>query len=605
MGHVNQKCETELRLPILRVDVMLFGMLGQRLQSCFVATPALLWATTRNCSYNLYMPAQALYLKYRPQSFDDVQGQDHITHTLKNALALNRIAHAYLFTGTRGTGKTSTARILAKAVNCLDPDVSIHPCNKCAICIAINQERLLDLVEIDAASNTGVDNIRDLREKIDFRPSEARYKVYIIDEVHMLSNAAFNALLKTLEEPPPHVIFILATTEVNRVPATITSRCQRFDFKRASLQELMSQLGDIANKEGMTLEPAALELVARQANGSFRDGTSLLDQLTAYSGDTITLKHVQILLGAASREIIHAIVASIAARDVGRGIAALDQAVDAGADPRQVARDVIEYLRGVMLFAVNSETMVNVGEEVKTEMRALAAQMNSEQASRAIRLFSQAALDLRNSASPTLPLEMAVVEAALEPSQIIVSASPSNARPAAKNADANPFAPRTPVANPVIGAATKTEPTFQRATTSKPKSKSPNAPESDEPEMMGELSLAQVSENWSAIIERVQQLDKNTSPLLKLAYPLSVQDNIVTIGFEYAAHKDRVEKEKQKSAVIEKALTATFGTPIRIKLDVAPETKQKEQVKNDPLIRAGMDIGGKVTRIIKQEEDKE
>ena len=193
------------------------------------------------------MPAQALYLKYRPQTFDDVQGQDHITHTLKNALVLNRVAHAYLFTGTRGTGKTSTARILAKAVNCLDPDVTKRPCNKCAICVAINQERLLDLVEIDAASNTGVDNIRDLRDKIDFRPNEARFKVYIIDEAHMLSNAAFNALLKTLEEPPPHVIFILATTEVNRVPATISSRCQRFDFKRASLQELIDQLLEILN----------------------------------------------------------------------------------------------------------------------------------------------------------------------------------------------------------------------------------------------------------------------------------------------------------------------------------------------------------------------
>src|SRR5919199_371637 len=290
------------------------------------------------------MPAQALYLKYRPQTFDQVQGQEHITQTLKNALALNRIAHAYLFTGPRGTGKTSTARILAKAVNCISTTKE-HPCNECAICRAINEERLLDLIEIDAASNTGVDDIRELRDKIDFRPSEAKYKVYIIDEAHMLSNAAFNALLKTLEEPPPHVIFVLATTEPNKIPATITSRCQRFDFRRATLPELTRQLGEIARAEKLKIEPAALELIARQATGSFRDGTSLLDQLMSYgsaAGDSaITLAQVQGLLGAASHETIREIIESLAARDLAHGIAAINQAVDSGADSRQLARELV------------------------------------------------------------------------------------------------------------------------------------------------------------------------------------------------------------------------------------------------------------------------
>lgn len=557
------------------------------------------------------MPAQALYLKYRPQSFDDVQGQDHITHTLKNALALNRIAHAYLFTGTRGTGKTSTARILAKAVNCLDPEVSNRPCNKCAICRAINEERLLDLVEIDAASNTGVDNIRELRDKIDFRPNEARFKVYIIDEAHMLSNAAFNALLKTLEEPPPHVIFILATTEVNRVPATISSRCQRFDFKRASLQELIHQLGAIGKKEGMELEPAALELVARQANGSFRDGTSLLDQLTAYSGDTITLKHVQVLLGAASREIIHEIVASIAARDIGRGIAALDQAVDAGADPRQVARDVIEYLRGVMLFAVKSETMLNVGEEVKADMRQLATQLNSDQASRSIRLFSQASLDLRNSASPTLPLEMALVESASDPAPTF-AAAPTVPRTAPARDTANPFTPPapsfTPVAPPPAAppvAAKKAEPAPQKSAAPKKKQAAAASEEPPVPTVSGGLSLATVKANWSSVIEQVIRLDRNTGPLLQFATPVALKEGALVIGFEYESHKQRIEKESKKQVVIEKALAAIFGTPMRIRLDVADETKQKEQAKNDPLIRAGMNIGGKVTRITKMAEEQD
>lgn len=569
------------------------GRVNKKTSACRFWVMMLCFFTT------LSMPAKALYLKYRPQSFEDVQGQDHITHTLRNALALNRIAHAYLFTGTRGTGKTSTARILAKAVNCLDPDVNARPCNKCAICRAINEERLIDLVEIDAASNTGVDNIRELRERIDFRPNEARYKVYIIDEAHMLSNAAFNALLKTLEEPPPHVIFILATTEVNRVPATISSRCQRFDFKRASLQELMDQLGLIAKEEGMELEPAALELVARQANGSFRDGTSLLDQLTAYSGDTITLKHVQVLLGAASREIIHAIVSSIAAREVGNGIAALDQAVDAGADPRQVARDVIEYLRGVMLFAVKSETMLNLGAEVKTEMRELAAQMNSEQASRAIRLFAQAAFDLRNSASPTLPLEMALVEATLEPAPVGATAVPASVRVAAARDTSNPFVPSTPPASP--SAVKKTEAAVQPVTKTQSKSEPAALPvKEDASKSRDSFSLEQIEENWDALLERIPRFNRNTSALLKEAYPLSVHDNVVTIAFFYPAHKERVEKDRHTEA-IEKALSDLFGRNIRIKCEISAEQREMQQVKNDPVIRAGMDIGGKVKRVTKKE----
>ena len=537
------------------------------------------------------MPAQALYLKYRPQSFDDVQGQDHITNTLKNAMVLNRIAHAYLFTGTRGTGKTSTARILAKAVNCLDPDISKRPCNRCTICTAINQERLLDLVEIDAASNTGVDNIRDLRDKVDFRPNEARFKVYIIDEAHMLSNAAFNALLKTLEEPPPHVIFILATTEVNRVPATISSRCQRFDFKRASLRELIDQLGDIAKKEDMTLEPAALELVARQANGSFRDGTSLLDQLTAYSGDEITLKHVQVLLGAASREIIYAIVASIAARDVGRGIAALDQAVDAGADPRQVARDVIEYLRGVMLFAVKSETMLNVGEEVKTEMRELAAQMNSEQASRAIRFFSQAALDLRNSASPTLPLEMALVEATLEPSPVFVTTA-SAARPAPTREASNPFVPSTPrTPNADVKQA---EPTFQRVTSAPKKTKTASVEDAESAQAVGDLSVAAVKQNWNQVIGQLTKLNKSSAAFLRDAEPLTLKSGELTIGFFYPLHLERFINDKNAITQLTKILNGMFEGSTRVKCILSPKRAKMKAAENDPLVRAAMDLGAKI-----------
>jgi DNA polymerase III subunit gamma/tau len=554
------------------------------------------------------MPAKALYLKYRPQTFDDVQGQDHITHTLKNALVLNRIAHAYLFTGTRGTGKTSTARILAKAVNCLDPDINNRPCNKCAICVAINQERLLDLVEIDAASNTGVDNIRDLRDKIDFRPNEARFKVYIIDEAHMLSNAAFNALLKTLEEPPPHVIFILATTEVNRVPATISSRCQRFDFKRASLQELIDQLGAIARQEDMELEPAALELVARQANGSFRDGTSLLDQLTAYSGDTITLKHVQVLLGAASREIIYAIVSSITARDVGHGIEALDHAIDAGADPRQVARDVVEYLRGVLMFTVKSDTMLNVGEEIRTEMRALGAQTNAEQVSRAIRLFSQAGLDLRNSASPTLPLEMALVEATLDSTPTAFLTAVAQRRPASAPSP-NPFVPST-AAQPGSGplAPKRAEPSVQRAAPPTKKPKAPAPPDDDVFVSTGglTLSVAAIKENWNEIIARFSKLNKSSAPFLRDAEVIRLQkDGELTIGFFYPLHAERFNNDKNAIPQLNKLLSTMFGATVHVICIVSPKRAKMQAAQDDPLVRAGMNLGGKVKDISDLLEDEE
>jgi DNA polymerase-3 subunit gamma/tau len=243
------------------------------------------------------MASQALYRKWRSQTFDELVGQAHVTHTLMNALKLGRVAHAYLFAGPRGTGKTSMARLLAKAVNCQAEPGLERPCNRCHICTAINEARLLDLIEIDAASNTGVDDIRDLRDKVSFRPAEARIKFYIIDEAHMLSNSAFNALLKTLEEPPDHVIFVLATTEPERIPATITSRCQRFEFKRIKLHEVTDRLAYIIAQEGFTAEPAALEYIARQGGGSMRDAISLLDQLTAYSSQEITLELVRTVLG--------------------------------------------------------------------------------------------------------------------------------------------------------------------------------------------------------------------------------------------------------------------------------------------------------------------
>ncbi|MGQ9593555.1 MAG: DNA polymerase III subunit gamma/tau, partial [Anaerolineae bacterium] len=301
------------------------------------------------------MASLALYRKYRPQTFEEVIGQEHVTRTLRNALQDGRIVHAYLFAGPRGTGKTTTARLLAKAVNCLEEDLAARPCNRCAICQAINEGHLLDLIEIDAASNRGIDEIREIRERVNFRPNEARYKVYVVDEVHMLTEHAFNALLKTLEEPPPHALFVLATTDPQKVPATVLSRCQRFDFRRVPLNLLVEHLAKIARAEGVEVEPAALDLIARQATGSVRDAVSLLDQLVAFCEGRVAVKDVEVVLGSVPTAVVSGLVEALLARDVARMLRLVDDLSRSGTDLAYAARSLVEYLRGLLLLRVGGE----------------------------------------------------------------------------------------------------------------------------------------------------------------------------------------------------------------------------------------------------------
>ncbi|MCJ7522307.1 MAG: DNA polymerase III subunit gamma/tau, partial [Dehalococcoidia bacterium] len=269
------------------------------------------------------MTSQVLYRKWRPRSLAELVGQAPVTQTLSNALKTGRVAHAYLFCGPRGTGKTSTGRIMAKAVNCLSEE-NTKPCNACAMCQTINEGRALDLVEIDGASNRGIDEIRDLREKINFAPNSAKYKVYIIDEVHMLTEPAFNALLKTLEEPPPHAIFILATTEIHKVPLTILSRCQRFDFRRLGKQDMVNKLMEICEQEGVHVEQQALELIAKAATGSLRDAENLLEQIILNYGSDFSLDQVSEKLGLTNDSRIHELAAHALKKDVHTGLATIN-----------------------------------------------------------------------------------------------------------------------------------------------------------------------------------------------------------------------------------------------------------------------------------------
>jgi DNA polymerase-3 subunit gamma/tau len=352
--------------------------------------------------------AQALYRKWRAQSFAELAGQEPVTRTLRNAIAANRTTHAYLFCGPRGTGKTSTGRILAKALNCLNPREG-EPCNACRLCEAVNEGRLIDLIEIDAASNRGIDEIRDLREKVRFAPTEARRKVYIIDEVHMLTEPAFNALLKTLEEPPEHVVFILATTEAHKLPATIVSRCQRFDFRRIPTDAALAKLRTIATAEGIAIDDAALGLIVRASGGSLRDAENLLDQAVSYYGPEIAVRDLAEMLGLGDDERARAFVRAALERDLVGGLRVLHDAASEGVDLRQFNRQVVETLRRVVLLQAGAGDLIDASDPEREALDDLAGRADPNRVVQITRRFSE--LDLRGDGLPTLALELGLYDA--------------------------------------------------------------------------------------------------------------------------------------------------------------------------------------------------
>ncbi len=355
--------------------------------------------------------AQALYRKWRSQTFEEVVGQEHVTQTLRNALRDGRIAHAYLFSGPRGTGKTSTARILAKAVNCKAPEGE-RPCNECPTCIAINEGRMIDLIEIDAASNNSVDDIRELRDKVGFSPSEGLFKIYIIDEVHMLSTSAFNALLKTLEEPPPHARFVLATTEPHKIPATVLSRCQRFDFRRIPVPEISAHLKHIADVEGFGVEDEALAAIGRSAQGCMRDAVSLLDQMRSFGTETVSLDQVQQVLGAVSAESVASLVDALADKDVGAGLSLIQELLTGGASLTEFCLQVVEYLRGIMVIQMTGDVglLSDLPADSVRRMQGQAERLPGPTTLFAIKRFSEAIPQLKGGYQPQLPMELALIE---------------------------------------------------------------------------------------------------------------------------------------------------------------------------------------------------
>ena len=358
------------------------------------------------------MSYMALYRKFRPTRFSEVKGQDHIVKTLENQMRTGRIGHAYLFCGTRGTGKTTVAKILAKAVNCEHP-VDGEPCGECEVCKAIAEGSSMNVIEIDAASNNGVDNIREIREEVAYRPTEGKYKVYIIDEVHMLSIGAFNALLKTLEEPPEYVIFILATTEVHKIPITILSRCQHYDFKRISIETITDRMRDLMQEEQVEVEEKALRYVAKAADGSMRDALSLLDQCIAfYLGQKLTYDNVLEVLGAVDTDVFSRLLRSVIRRDVPKVLDIVDDLVMQGRELTQLATDFTWYLRNLLLVKTsdNIEDVLDVSTENMQQLQEEAGMVEADMLLRYIRIFSELSGQLKYAAQKRVLLEVALIK---------------------------------------------------------------------------------------------------------------------------------------------------------------------------------------------------
>jgi DNA polymerase-3 subunit gamma/tau len=539
--------------------------------------------------------AQAYYRKWRPFDWDGVIGQDHIIRTLQNALAKNRIAHAYLFSGPRGTGKTSTARIIAKAVNCLTEDVSARPCNTCDHCKAINADRFLDLIEIDAASNTSVDDVRSLREKINFSPTQGRYKVYIIDEVHMLSNAAFNALLKTLEEPPAHAIFVLATTEVHKIPATVLSRCQRHEFRRIPINYIQANLKEIAEEEGINVDTAALTEIARQATGSMRDAVSLLDQL-ASTGSDVTLALTKDVLGTAGSESVTSLTEAILVKDAGKGIAIINHALDNGSDPRQFGRQVVDYLRAVLMAKMGNLELMETALEERDRLKVLAKRFEMSKLLDALQTFDRAAQYASVGWQPGLQLELAVTR---------LTQNDGKKTKQRKNNPTN--VKRTSMSGKQI-ARQETSSGYEKkeVTRKKPDSqekkavgKQEKAPISRETKKNKQFDGNAIQAQWKEIRATAKLISPETGALLNSCKSISIRRGRLVLEFSSGILQSKMENGRNISSA-KQAIKQVSGMDMEIDCEVAGKEKAQVpvdlDVDQDGMLGAALSLGGKMTK---------
>ncbi|HEV8193975.1 MAG TPA: DNA polymerase III subunit gamma/tau [Ktedonobacterales bacterium] len=563
------------------------------------------------------MASQSLYRKWRSQTFSDLIGQEAVVRTLLNAVRDGRLAHAYLFCGPRGTGKTSTARLLAKAVNCTNPRDG-EPCNVCVSCLEITSGRSPDVIEIDAASNTGVDNIRDLRENVNLLGSGGHYKVYVVDEVHMLSTAAFNALLKTLEEPPPHVIFVLATTEAHKVLQTVISRCQRFDFRRIGMSDIVARIHHVAQGEGLELDAGVAELLARAAQGGLRDALSLLDQAMAFCGTHIDLERTRRMLGLADPTLLRLLIEQVAEQRAAEGLHLIHELVTAGADLRQITTQLAEEWRALMLARAGADVakLLDRTDDEARDLGALAGRFSLAELMACARVFARNETPARGLPVPQLALELAFLECVSiranggeVRAQPTATATTPRTQIAAPKLETPGVAPSIPaqasivaavvpvlaeppeIANaveeldlaaieaghvPPILASAPLLPSYEPIDEDDGVESEPDVPQPLLPAVMsGRDWSAEVLQKWTLIKKVCRQKSAQVSALLNSVQPMQVESGnppLLVIQAKAAFHLEKL-REPAKRETVEWALEQVLETPMRVRLALASETR--------------------------------
>lgn len=513
-----------------------------------------------------YAATASLYRKYRPRSFDaeELVGQEHVVRTLRNAIALDRVAHAYLFSGPRGTGKTTTARLLAKAVNCLHDDPARRPCNTCINCQAINASATPDIIEIDAASNRGIDDIRDLRERVRYAPAQLPSKVYIIDEAHQITGAAANAFLKTLEEPPAHSRFIMATTDPEELLPTIVSRCQRFEFRRVAADDIIRRLKTVADIEGISVSDDSLRMISRHATGSLRDALSLLEQLALMTGGTsspaagaaIDVSDVRAALGLSRNDRVESLVEAIGRRDAGETLRIVQNAIDDGEDARQLNRQLLSYLRLLLVEKSGGAS------DADDRARELAPAFSLGELAALARRFGEIDFTIKHAPYPQLPLEVALVEATAVP-EIVVATEPRGSVPREPEAANSPRP--TSLRDRVRGTSSLREvsgPAENRASRPEPAPITPLRPEPvaetspatppaavARPAPSGSFDVEHIADLWPSVRADVKALNRRIEALLSEVDPVAISGNQITLAVPYAFHRDKLNSDDVRETV--------------------------------------------------------
>ena len=543
--------------------------------------------------------SQVYYRKWRPGTFSDLAGQEHVGNTLRQAVMQGRVSHSYLFCGTRGSGKTTTARVLSKAVNCLDPQDG-DPCDQCAICVSINEGRNLDIIELDAASNRGVEEIREIRDKVHFQPAQNRRKVYIIDEAHMLTREASNAFLKTLEEPPAHVIFILCTTEADRILPTILSRCQRYDFRRLPGQTIYDRLAYITDQEGVAIQPDALRMVARNAGGSMRDALNMLEQLAVSADQEITLRDVEEALGLVRSDAYLILAQKMLAGDTSGSLETINDVVWEGGEPRQLHRQTLEILRSILLLSWDAGDTLDLPPDVLSALKAEAQKHDAPTILRAVRVWGEA--NLRYDAPSTLPLEIAAAEICRK-DDVPAPQPQASAQPPPPPAPPSGTPSREPVRRDPPQRTSQPPPAADpsRRTPAEPAAGQQTAPRN----AAAPDSLQGRWEQAVRQLAREKGSKYNLGALLRDCRPNSVHlsDDAATLvlPFTNAANLDRMQEELNDPRVrdtIEQAIEQCFGErhPFTVTLAGANgdgDRPARNSVQDSPLYRTAIGLGAR------------